>query len=169
MNTSKIADLRENVGTWTASDNSTFYKHNVQLENGIQGQAFGKSPNAPYQVGDLVEYEEKRTQNGTRLKIRKPSEGGNFSKGGNYNRGGGNPARDGRIMRQTAMKVAAQIVGPGGSWDKYKAVADMAVAYFEGNTADAPQQIEAQAQPPQETRTNPAPFAQANSSDNFPF
>jgi hypothetical protein len=162
MQTSKIAQLRENVGTWNASDGTLFYKHNVQLENGVQGQALGKSPNAPYQVGDAVEYEEKRTQDGTRLKIRKPSQGGG-GYGGGQRSGGNNPQRDGRIMRQTAMKVAAHIVGEGKHFSEYVNVANQCVKYFESDTNTA-------ATPPVDMQTRgPEWTSNGTSSNDFPF
>ena len=152
--------MRENVGQWTASDGTTFYKNNVQLENGVQGETLSKSPTPPYSVGDEVEYEERRGQNGTRLKLRKPSQYGN----GGYGGGGGNrnDNKGPRIMRQTAMKVAAHIVGQGKGFGEYVQVADMLVKYFEGQEpsqqqAPPPQQVETR-QNWTATGTNEMPF-----------
>ena len=55
---SQIQQLRENVKTWSAPDGTVFHIHNVQMSDGIQGYALGKSESAPYQVGDDVLYSE---------------------------------------------------------------------------------------------------------------
>lgn len=160
QNTSKIAQLRENVRTWNSPDGTLFYVHNVQLENGVQGSAFGKSPNAPYQVGDSVQYEEKRTNDGTRLKIRKESQ---YNSGQGYAPRGGNPEKEARIMRQSAMKIAAEIVGEGKHFSEYVAVANNCIKYFTEGQAGQQQQ---QQQPPVETR---APYNQTSTVDGLPF
>lgn len=164
MQTSKVAQLRENVGTWTAPDGTQFYKHNAQLENGVQGEVLGRSPQAPYAVGDEVQYEEKRTQNGTRLKLRKHNP--QYNNGG-YNGGGSsNDNRGPRIMRQTAMKVAAHIVGEGKHFSEYVAVADLCVKYFEHGSA-APQQAQ-QAPPPQQAPQVETRYVQST-TEGLPF
>lgn len=160
MQSSKIAQLRENVRTWNSPDGTLFYVHNVQLENGVQGSAFGKSPNAPYQVGDAVQYEEKRTQDGTRLKIRKESA---YNEGGGNYKSAANPEREVRIMRQSAMKVAAEMLGAGKPFGEYVAVAESCIKYFQGGT----QGQAANVQPPVETRS---PFSNTTSTvDSLPF
>lgn len=168
MSESKIAQLRENVGTWTTNDGKTLYKHNVQLENGVQGTALGQTPTAPYQVGDLVTYTEHKNQNGTRLKIRKggadqvfqPRQGGS----------GQNTERDARIMRQTAMKVAAHVVPQGQPWSAYLKCAEHAVAYFKNGIQDTQQNAASVAPQQVETRTPAQPFAnQTATSDDLPF
>lgn len=152
MATSKIAQLRENVGQWTASDGTTFYKNNVQLENGVQGETLSKSPQPPYAVGDEVEYEERRSQHGTRLKLRKPS---GYSNGG-YN-GGGNDAKGPRIMRQSAMKVAAMMLGAGKPFQEYVNAAESCVKYFEQGVQQAQQAPQVETRYTQ-TSTNEMPF-----------
>jgi len=164
MQSSKIAQLRENVSTWNSPDGTTFHVHNVQLENGVQGTAFGKNPNAPYQVGDAVQYEEKRGQDGTRLKIRKE---GNYQQGGGYGSRPANPEKETRIMRQSAMKIAAEIVGSGKHFSEYVAVAENCIKYFRNGTGQPEAQAAQQAPPPVETR---APFGnQTSTADTMPF
>lgn len=158
MQNSKIAQLRENVRTWNSPDGTLFYVHNVQLENGVQGSAFGKSPNAPYQVGDAVQYEERRTNDGTRLKIRKESS----YQGGGYSGRHGNPDKEQRIMRQSAMKVAAEIVGQGKHFSEYVAVAENCIKYFKNGNGNS----QGQNAPAVETRnTNTT----STTGDAFPF
>ena len=158
MQNSKIAQLRENVRTWNSPDGTLFYVHNVQLENGVQGSAFGKSPNAPYQVGDAVQYEERRTNDGTRLKIRKES---TYQNGG-YSGRQANPDKEQRIMRQSAMKVAAEIVGQGKHFSEYVAVAENCIKYFKNGNGNN----EGHNAPAVETRnTNTT----STTGDAFPF
>ena len=166
MQTSKVAQLRENVSTWNSPDGTTFYVHNVQLENGIQGSAFGKSPNAPYAVGDAVQYEEKRSQDGTtRLKIRKESQ---YNNGGGYGSRPANPEKETRIMRQSAMKIAAEMVGSGKHFNEYVAVAENCIKYFrEGAPYSTPPAPNQQQQPPVEQR---APYSnQTSTAEGLPF
>lgn len=166
MQTSKVAQLRENVSTWNSPDGTTFYVHNVQLENGIQGSAFGKSPNAPYAVGDAVQYEEKRSQDGsTRLKIRKESQ---YNNGGGYGSRPANPQKETRIMRQSAMKIASEIVGSGKHFNEYVAVAENCIKYFtEGAPYSTPPAPNQQQQPPVEQRGQYS--NQTSTAEGLPF
>lgn len=150
MATSTIAQLRTNVGTWTNSQGTTYFKNNVALANGVQGTSLSQSETPPYGVGDEVEYEERRNQHGTTLKIRKA--GGNFGQGGG-NRYNGGANKHASIMRQNAMRTAAMMLGEGRSLHEYQTRAAELIAYFEGT----PSQVQAA---PQfvETRTESQPF-----------
>ncbi|MAP81915.1 MAG: hypothetical protein CL526_12610 [Aequorivita sp.] len=162
MQTSKIAQLRENVRTWTSPDGTKFFVHNVQLENGVQGSAFGKSESAPYQIGDEIQYEEKRTNDGTRLKIRKA---GQYNAGG-YGSRPANPEKEMRIMRQSAMKIAAQMVGAGQHFSNYVNAAEECIKYFQNGAQYSTPPVPNQHQPQIETRT---PTHTTTSTDEIPF
>lgn len=132
MESSTIKQLRENTRTWNTPSGDVLHVHNVQLENGVQGFAFGKSETAPYQIGDAVQYESSPTKDGTKLKIRKES---------TYNAGAGgynskpNPNKDNRIMKQSAIKNAVAIVGEGKSFSEYTKVADKLIQWYNEDTS----------------------------------
>ena len=137
MDNSTIKQLRENTRTWTTPDGNILYVHNVQLENGVQGFAFGKSETAPYQIGDAVQYEASPTKDGTKLKIRKES---TYNASNAYS-GKPNPNKDRRIMKQSAIKNAVAIVGEGKHFSEYVKVADMLIKWLseDGGEETAPQ------------------------------
>ena len=116
-------------------------------------------------MGDAVQYEEKRSQDGTtRLKIRKESQ---YSNGGGYGSRPANPEKETRIMRQSAMKIAAEIVGSGKHFNEY-AVAENCIKYFrEGAPYSTPPAPNQQQQPPVEQR---APYSnQTSTAEGLPF
>ena len=151
--TGKIAQMRENVGTWTTPSGDTLYKNNIALENGVQGTSLSKTPKPPYEVGEEIEYQENKNRDGgTRLKIRKAGASqynGNSGGGGSYN-----GSKSEIIARQNAMRTAALMLGSGKAFHEYQQTAMQLIHFFENG--------EAKKQQPHgefvETRTEPSPF-----------
>lgn len=168
MDTSKIVQLRENVRTWTPPDGETMYVHNVQLENGVQGFAFGKSPKAPYQNGDSVLYEQvSQTPDGTRLRIKKDTGYQQQRGGGQYQQRRNDPGKELRIMRQSALKIAANMLGAGKPLQDYVNTAEACIKYFQGGQE---QQHQGAPHPAVETRTPAPQYGQPQGTqDTFPY
>lgn len=133
---SKIQQLRENVKTWSAPDGTVFHIHNVQMSDGVQGYALGKSESAPYQVGDDVLYSEvKKTADGLRLRVKKDT--GYTPSNNSYSKSNESP-KGKNIQRQSALKIAAFMLGSGKSFTEYQDAANKCLEYFK-NEAQAPQ------------------------------
>lgn len=134
MKQTTVQQLRENVRQWQAPDGTQFYVHNIQMADGVQGYALGKSETAPYEVGDAVEYEEhKQTPQGLKLKVRKPYK--------NENRGSSNTYKgkdQESIKRQSALKIAAFMLGAGKTFQEYQNCANECLKFF-ANKNEAPQ------------------------------
>jgi len=73
----KIVSISPN-GTWNSNDGNTFYKFQIQFDNGQSGTLFSKSQDAPHQVGEDINCT--INERGT-IKVER-------SGGSNWNRGG---------------------------------------------------------------------------------
>jgi len=132
---SQIKQLRENVKTWSAPDGTLFYIHNVQMSDGVQGYALGKSETAPYQVGDDVLYSEvKKTADGLRLRVKKDT---GYTPTNNSYSSSNESAKGKNIQRQSALKIAAFMLGSGKSFKEYEDEANKCLEFFK-NEAQAP-------------------------------
>tara|TARA_Y100000004_G_scaffold197110_1_gene269818 strand:- start:3977 stop:4426 length:450 start_codon:yes stop_codon:yes gene_type:complete len=133
---SQIQQLRENVKTWSAPDGTIFHIHNVQMSDGVQGYALGKSESAPYQVGDDVLYSEvKKTADGLRLRVKKDT---GYTPTNNSYSGSNESAKGKNIQRQSALKIAAFMLGSGKSFKEYSDAANKCLEFFK-NESQAPQ------------------------------
>ena len=125
---SQIQQLRENVKTWSAPDGTVFHIHNVQMSDGVQGYALGKSESAPYQVGDDVLYSEvKKTAEGLRLRVKKDT---GYTPSNNSYSGSNESAKGKNIQRQSALKIAAFMIGSGKSFQEFTDSANKWVEVF---------------------------------------
>lgn len=103
-------NLKDN-GTWTSSDNTVFFKFDAKMDNGDSGSFLAKS-NPPLQkVGEEYEYTIEEKNGHKNIKWAKPSGGGFQPKQQR------DPAEEARrqamIVRQSSVKVAADLVGYG--------------------------------------------------------
>lgn len=82
MKTSKVKSVTVS-GNWD-KDGTTYHNHNYEMEDGQKIQASHKTMN-PFNVGDEVEYEVKRTHAtyGDQGSVKKPN---NFNRGGGFKR-----------------------------------------------------------------------------------
>ena len=125
---SQIKQLRENVKTRSSPDGTVFHIHNVQMSDGVQGYALGKSETAPYQVGDDVIYvQQKQTPDGLKLKVRKDT---GYTPSNNTYKNSNESAKGKNIQRQSALKIAAFMLGSGKSFEEYTAAANKCLEFF---------------------------------------
>lgn len=131
---SNIKQLRENVKTWSAPDGTIFHIHNVQMSDGVQGYALGKSESAPYQVGDKVLYSEvKKTADGLRLRVKKDTGYAPSTFSGNSSN---ESAKGKNIQRQSALKIAAFMLGSGKSFNEYEDAANKCLDFFKNESLE---------------------------------
>lgn len=99
-------------GTWNAPDGTLFYCWEVEMANGVIGQAMTKTNPAWFTDGSEVAYEiTGQSAKGSRLKIRKPEQ---VTYAGQPQQGikAANDARQKEIKSQWALNLASQILGP---------------------------------------------------------
>ena len=99
----KIVSISPN-GTWNSNDGNTFYKFQIQFDNGQSGTLFSKSQDAPHQVGEDINCT--INERGT-IKVER-SGGGNWSRGGAAPRAN-DAERTASIVRQVALKAAVEL------------------------------------------------------------
>lgn len=109
---SKVTKL-EQTGTWTSGEGKTFYKFDIEFDNGDKADFLQATPEMKHALGSEPEYEITTNEKGYK-KIKFLGEKKDFSKGG-YSRF--DPAEDAKrqamIVRQSSVKVAADLVGYG--------------------------------------------------------
>lgn len=103
MKTSIIKSI-EPRGSWEGKY-GVMYTFKVSFEDGQALEVNSKSEQPPYKVGDEMAYQitDDNEKFGAKGKVMKPDQQ-NYSGGG----GGGNSNRDEMIMKQTALKCAAE-------------------------------------------------------------
>lgn len=100
--------------TWTNSENQTYYRFDLEWENGEKGQCLSTKPGGNYEVGKEYTYEKK--ENNGRLNFNKiksldaAARSGNWSKGGNNKSSSyyENPEVQKRITSKLALEWASK-------------------------------------------------------------
>ena len=131
---SKVTKL-DQTGTWTSGEGKTFYKFTIEFDNGDKADYLQATPEMKHAIGSEPEYE--ITENAKGYKKIKFLDGKkDFTKGG-YSRF--DPAEDAKrqamIVRQSSVKVAADLVGYGKiSYDDLLITAQIITDWALGNT-----------------------------------
>lgn len=102
LKTSKVKSVQAN-GTWDSKFGGTFYKFEVEMENGNVGEYSSKTKDQEkFVVGEEVQYE---FEDGKFPKIKPYYNKDNYS----FTKGGGeNPDRQRLIIRQSTLKTAVE-------------------------------------------------------------
>ena len=99
----------ENTGTWTSPEGKTFYKFDIEFENGDRADFLQQTNEVKHPVGSEEDYEISTTDKGyKKIKFNKP---GGFTRGGAFQKSPEEEKkRQEMIVRQSSLKCATDLV-----------------------------------------------------------